>query len=886
MLLTRYVEAGRDPVDLDEAIRLNEHVVDVPEMSEPEDRRLLAIVHSNLATCLLWRFGDENADEVLFRASRHARLAVTLADDPDVRAHSYTGYLATVLAADATFVDRDGDTPDFPALIGRTEALLRDCRSTETRDQLRYYLAVLHSRRVLRAPEVEPAAGIASLRASARTAIAAFTELVGRVPASVVRNRVLHNLAMAYVGAYDVGAEPASAAELRRLHEHLLEAAADPTVGRDEEAVLRSAAAAVAIVLADAFDDGRLLDNAAADLHAVLDRIAGMPLDMALAVAEDLGDIEVLRGRWDGAARAYATGFDLFGSHYSAQALPGTRTAVLGSKAHGLMAKTADALTRAGRAAASGGGPAAHIRRQRCDTLAAIVLEAGRARLLTDILRRERLVLPHEDGMHGALVREFHAAAEDVRRLERTVRGIDIPTPRSPFGAPAAGETRSAPAQGPFAAGVDTATRLAAARRRLHAAVSAVQHVVPQQLAAPPISLREELDRLDRTVTAIGEGCEVADEADVAASLPSPLTDVAQRMQTAVVYLMSTDHGGTAIVVLPQGITISCVLTDADAEALAQLITLADPSTHEGAALADHERIEQVVERLRVVIRPAWPLLDGAAQLAVIATGPFSRLPAAAAFVTEAATSSRGRRPQSVVSAPNAVALMVAAAQASPEGPLTAAGVFDPDLSLVESECRLVGGHIAMTSLRPVTAPPAVLERDLAAADLIHIATHATWDPADPLASAICVIDGGGLTLHALQGLSLRARLAVLSACDTARVGDELPDETIGFPSALMQVGVPGVIGTAWPVRTDAAFVVIARFMDEWMQAPAAPAALLLRAQRWMAIANASEVRRYLRDLVARGLVTSEDAEFALSEVELGWHEWLESWAGFVYVGV
>jgi CHAT domain-containing protein len=49
------------------------------------------------------------------------------------------------------------------------------------------------------------------------------------------------------------------------------------------------------------------------------------------------------------------------------------------------------------------------------------------------------------------------------------------------------------------------------------------------------------------------------------------------------------------------------------------------------------------------------------------------------------------------------------------------------------------------------------------------------------------------LDLSSQQGI-------VLSACESGRFGEDLPDESIGLPGALVAVGVPQVIGSMWRI--------------------------------------------------------------------------------------
>jgi CHAT domain-containing protein len=90
---------------------------------------------------------------------------------------------------------------------------------------------------------------------------------------------------------------------------------------------------------------------------------------------------------------------------------------------------------------------------------------------------------------------------------------------------------------------------------------------------------------------------------------------------------------------------------------------------------------------------------------------------------------------------------------------------------------------------------------EIADASLIHLACHCISVPHDPLASRVLL--AGDRPLYAEEFLAmptLKARLAVLSGCDTAVVGPNHADEALGLATAFMGRGVPGVIATLWPV--------------------------------------------------------------------------------------
>ncbi len=118
--------------------------------------------------------------------------------------------------------------------------------------------------------------------------------------------------------------------------------------------------------------------------------------------------------------------------------------------------------------------------------------------------------------------------------------------------------------------------------------------------------------------------------------------------------------------------------------------------------------------------------------------------------------------------------------------------------------------------------------------DSLQLGAHAQFDLDDAFASRLLLADGSSLTLA--QWLPVLARHApsrvVLSACETAvaRV-TTLPDEAIGFPTALVEHGVRSVVATLWPVEDVAAALVVAGYYQALAKSDVSHAEALRRAQ-------------------------------------------------------
>ncbi len=131
---------------------------------------------------------------------------------------------------------------------------------------------------------------------------------------------------------------------------------------------------------------------------------------------------------------------------------------------------------------------------------------------------------------------------------------------------------------------------------------------------------------------------------------------------------------------------------------------------------------------------------------------------------------------------------------------------------------------------------PAVLEA-AAGAGVLHFSCHGTFDLQTPLDSALLLAGDDRLTLRdVLESRAFGdARLAVLSACQTAITDfNDLPEEAVGLPAGFLQAGVPGVVGSLWPVSDISTALLMERFYHGWLKEGQSPAAALQSAQRWL----------------------------------------------------
>ena len=114
---------------------------------------------------------------------------------------------------------------------------------------------------------------------------------------------------------------------------------------------------------------------------------------------------------------------------------------------------------------------------------------------------------------------------------------------------------------------------------------------------------------------------------------------------------------------------------------------------------------------------------------------------------------------------------------------------------------------------------------ELPKADQIHIATHRVIYPAYSGKSALLFstdddcdvsheVEASLLTESEIRKLDLsKARLVVLSACESAAVENETSSEGMGLAGAFLDAGARTVIATVWPIEDRAARAFHDRFL-------------------------------------------------------------------------
>jgi Tfp pilus assembly protein PilF len=156
-----------------------------------------------------------------------------------------------------------------------------------------------------------------------------------------------------------------------------------------------------------------------------------------------------------------------------------------------------------------------------------------------------------------------------------------------------------------------------------------------------------------------------------------------------------------------------------------------------------------------------------------------------------------------------------------------------PGAQLEAAAIRELFGHVLVLPGEEATAE--ATKRELPRASLLHFGCHGVADLLDPGNSSLLLSGEDRLTLAEIGQLDLsRARLCVLSACESAMIGVELPDEVVNLPTAFAQAGAATVVGSLWAMSDEPAALVVRKFYRSLRQDGLTPARALRQAQRWL----------------------------------------------------
>lgn len=151
-----------------------------------------------------------------------------------------------------------------------------------------------------------------------------------------------------------------------------------------------------------------------------------------------------------------------------------------------------------------------------------------------------------------------------------------------------------------------------------------------------------------------------------------------------------------------------------------------------------------------------------------------------------------------------------------------------PSLKGAEGEALAVGKELGARPLIGSAASKAAVTSAAATADILYLATHGLSDPDNPLDGGLVMLssaqlEDGWWTAREIQKSKLRARLTVLSACQTG-LGLAHDGGVIGLARAFQLAGVPRVAMSLWNVDDEATRFLMTHFVRLLASKPPAQA--------------------------------------------------------------
>ncbi len=166
-------------------------------------------------------------------------------------------------------------------------------------------------------------------------------------------------------------------------------------------------------------------------------------------------------------------------------------------------------------------------------------------------------------------------------------------------------------------------------------------------------------------------------------------------------------------------------------------------------------------------------------------------------------------------------------------------GAEDEVLVISEIIAHKVSGQVFPYNGIAATLPAILdgLKMHGAALTHVHFACHGLADLDNPYVSGLLLAHGDRLVARDLLDATVvrleRLRVAVLSACQTALTGTDLPDEVIGLPAGWLQAGAMAVLASLWPVSDGKTAALMMKFYELHLLDGCDPVEALWLAQRW-----------------------------------------------------
>ena len=231
------------------------------------------------------------------------------------------------------------------------------------------------------------------------------------------------------------------------------------------------------------------------------------------------------------------------------------------------------------------------------------------------------------------------------------------------------------------------------------------------------------------------------------------------------------------------------------------------------------------------LLQPATADLAGKTRLVIFPDGPLWQIP------FEVLQPAGGRflvQDREVFYAPSATVLrkMQSAGHGTGEDSILTFADSSGDLPEARGEANAIAKLYGPAHSKVLTGA-AARESDLIAQagnySLLHLAVHGTWDDANPLYSWLQFNAGqgsdGALEAYEIMDLDLKARLVVLSGCETARNAGR-GGGIAGMAWAFFIAGVPATVASLWKVDSASTTALMTTFYTHLSRGQSAASAL------------------------------------------------------------
>jgi CHAT domain-containing protein len=831
-------EAGRDRKDLADAINAHRVVLDLtlgigplPEF-EAEMLHLKAISYNNLGYDIRVRWQVDGVLHDLAESISLFEEAVRI--DPDE-----ANRLVAANNLAASLLDRHRTTVDWND-VDRAIDLLTPYKNA-TEDASRWHLSNLGNALVERHKHSGDRADLDAGIESLTRAVDETSSFADELP------RLLSNLAAGLLMRFPVTLD---AADLRRA------------VGALQAALARTSESAVFATgilsnLGTTYRDLDLIqprpqtrERGIRAFRLAASKAAEGSLAAGLAACKNWGMWALERQAYGEAAEAYGTGLDLMTELFRTQLTRTQKEAWL-ADAQGVPVAAAYALAKNGEG-----------------EQAVEALDAGRALLLSEALGLDQADLVRLDALGHSAERERYEVAADSWN-----------------------DLALAPAGGSSGGNEDQARQSRARLQTIRA--------VREELNASIEEIRR-IPGYDRFL------------------LPLAYPDIVRAAAgTPVVYLGVMDAEGFALTVRPGAVGVEMQwLTGLGEEGLREQVR-SYRSSYE-AYLASPRKAdalsawEAAIDRITAWVWDAGlsfvaASLDGSGTAILVPTGLLGVLPLHAAWTADPSAPT-GRRylldGLTITYGPNARSLAASRRHAAMVTDDHLVAVDEPAVG-TEARVRLPFSAAEVAAATGVFADYEILAGAdateagvlgaLDRADVFHLSCHGRADPDSPLDSFLVMAGAEKLTLGEVMKRRLHARLGVLSACETAVPGDELPDEVINLPTGFLETGVGATVGSLWSVPGTATALLMLQFYVRWRVGGQEPATALREAQRWLrdttTAQKSEELEKFVTEAAGKPGVEAIERLFraiildpALDPNERA-HQAPYHWAAFTYVG-